>query len=131
MLIGERVEEEHLTPVNIDSEKCTPHHCPNWHNGKMSSSIAWMALTIYLDLSKAFDKFNHSILLDKLDYYGIQYLSLSCLKGFNLTVICIQNLLLLLHLPYNSCQYSSGVACGGHPKKIGNAHFDKNRLWGS
>ena len=37
-------------------------------------------ITIYLDLSKAFDTLNHTILLDKLKFYGIQSSSLNLIK---------------------------------------------------
>ena len=37
---------------------------------------------IYIDLSKAFDTLNHSILLEKLEYYGIADNSLSLLHNY-------------------------------------------------
>ena len=37
---------------------------------------------IFLDLSKAFDTLNHSILLDKFNYYGIKKCSLQLIKNY-------------------------------------------------
>ena len=39
-------------------------------------------ITIYLDLSKAFGTLNHTILLDKLKFYGIQGRSLNLIENF-------------------------------------------------
>ena len=37
--------------------------------------------TVYLDLSKAFDLLDHSILINKLKYYGIQRCALDFIKN--------------------------------------------------
>ena len=37
-------------------------------------------ITVYLDLSKAFDTLDHSILINKLKYYGIQGCALDIIK---------------------------------------------------
>ena len=39
-------------------------------------------ITIYLDLSKAFDTLNHIILLDKFKFYGIQGSSLNLIENY-------------------------------------------------
>ena len=39
-------------------------------------------ITIYLDLSKAFDTLNHTILLDKLKFYGVQGSSLNLIENY-------------------------------------------------
>ena len=39
-------------------------------------------ITIYLDLSEAFDTLNHTILLDKLKFYGIQGSSLNLIENY-------------------------------------------------
>ena len=39
-------------------------------------------INIYLDLSKAFDTLDHSILIDKLEFYGVKGVTLDLLKNY-------------------------------------------------
>ena len=39
-------------------------------------------ISVYLDLSNAFDTINHNIMLSKLKYYGIWGKALKCFKGY-------------------------------------------------
>ena len=38
-------------------------------------------INIYLDLSKAFDALDHSVLIDKLEFYGVKGVALDLLKN--------------------------------------------------
>ena len=60
-------------------------------------------VNIYIDLSKAFDTLNHSILLSKLECYGITSRSYDLLKNYLsnrsfLCLICINDLPLVSHI---------------------------------
>ena len=47
-------------------------------------------ITVYLDLSKAFDTLDHSILINKLKYYGIQRCALDLIKNYLSNRQCVE-----------------------------------------
>ena len=47
-------------------------------------------ITVYLDLSKAFDTLDHSILINKLKYYGIQGCALDLIKTLSNRQQCVE-----------------------------------------
>ena len=44
-------------------------------------------ITIYLDLSNAFEPLDHTVLLEQLQYYGVKGVALSLIKGVALSLI--------------------------------------------
>ena len=65
--------------------------------------------SIFIDLSKAFDTIDQSVLLNKLMKYGVKDLEL---KWFNNYLLCRSQVVCLGNVATEQCQVSSGVPQG-------------------
>ena len=61
------------------TEYATPELVDRIHSDLVNNEIPF---SIFLDLSKAFDTINHSILLNKLSHYGIKGIPLTLIKSY-------------------------------------------------
>ena len=71
------LEYDFLSKINLDSESNI-----SMYMALMVFENRVFVIGIYLDVSKAFDAVEHSILLMKLEYYGIRCIYLGCFKSY-------------------------------------------------
>ena len=75
------------TKVNLDFEKVTPQstsHSLNYsiHQIQQALKQGNHVLGIFIDLSKVFDTIDHSILLEKLENYGVRGTTLKLIESY-------------------------------------------------
>ncbi len=70
-----------------------------------------ITIGIFLDLSKAFDTVDHSILLDKLEYYGIRGITLKWFKSY-----LSDRKQIVKFYEYRSSMKT--ISCGRYPKAL-------------